>query len=58
MKYTIKAGVIYKNGSQLALAKIKSAMIGPQKEILSTTGELLLSGPSVVSMDQKQVPVM
>ena len=43
MKYTIKAGVIYKNGSQLALAKIKSAMIGPQKEILSTTGELLLS---------------
>ena len=28
MKYTIKAGVIYKNEPQLALARIKSALLG------------------------------
>ena len=41
MKYTIKAGVLYKNESQLALARIKSALIGPQRKIFSIAGELL-----------------
>ena len=43
MKYTIKAGTLYKNESQLALARIKSALLGPQREILSIAGELLLT---------------
>ena len=43
MKYTIKAGVLYKNESQLALARIKSALLGPQRKILSIAGELLLT---------------
>ena len=30
MKYTIKAGVLYKNESQLALVRIKSALLGPK----------------------------
>ena len=42
MKYTIKAGVLYKNESQLALVRIKSALLGPQRKILSIAGELLL----------------
>ena len=32
MKYTIKAGVLYKNESQLALVRIKSALLGPQRK--------------------------
>ena len=43
MKYTIKAGVLYKNESQLALVRIKSALIGPQRKILSIADELLLT---------------
>ena len=43
MKYTIKAGVLYKNESQLALARIKSAFLGPQRKIISIAGELLLT---------------
>ena len=43
MKYTIKAGVLYKNESQLALARIESALFGPQRKILSIAGELLLT---------------
>ena len=43
MKYTIKAGVLYKNESQLALARIKSALLGPQRNIFSIEGELLLT---------------
>ena len=43
MKYTIKAGVLYKNESQLALARIKSVLLGPQRKILSIAGELLLT---------------
>lgn len=43
MKYTIKAGVLYKNESQLALVRIKSALLGPQRKILSIAGELLLT---------------
>lgn len=43
MKYTIKAGVLYTNESQLALARIKSALLGPQRKILSIAGELLLT---------------
>lgn len=43
MQYTIKAGVLYKNESQRALARIKSALIGPQRKILSVAGELLLT---------------
>ena len=53
MKYTIKAGVLYKNESQLALARIKSALLSPQRKILSIAGETF-----VISMNQKQVPVM
>ena len=41
MQYTIKAGTLYKNESQLALARIKSALIGPQRKIFSIAGELL-----------------
>ena len=44
MKYTIKAGVLYKNESQLALVRIKSALLGPQRKILSIAGELLFDG--------------
>ena len=43
MKYTIKAGVLYKNESQLALVRIKSALLGPQRKILSIAAELLLT---------------
>ena len=43
MQYTIKAGELYKSDSQTALAKIKSALIGPQRQILSISGELLLT---------------
>ena len=43
MKYTIKAGVLYKNESQLVLVRIKSALLGPQRKILSIAGELLLT---------------
>ena len=43
MKYTIKAGVLYKNESQLALARIKSALLGPQRKIFSITNETLLT---------------
>ena len=43
MKYTIKAGVLYKNESQLALARIKSALLGPQRNIFSIEGKLLLT---------------
>ena len=43
MKYTIKAGVLYKNESQLALVRIKSVLLGPQRKILSIAGELLLT---------------
>ena len=42
MKYTIKAGVLYKKESQLALARIKCVLLGPQRNILSITDELLL----------------
>ena len=41
MQYTIKAGVLYKYESQCALARIKSALIGPQRKIFSIAGELL-----------------
>lgn len=43
MKYTIKAGVLYKNEPQLALARIKSALLGSQKKILSVADDLLLT---------------
>lgn len=43
MQYTIKAGVLYKHEPQRALARIKSALIGPQRKILSIAGELLLT---------------
>lgn len=36
MKYTIKAGVLYKNESQLALVRIKSALLG-RKERFSAS---------------------
>ena len=42
MKYMMKAGILYENESQLALARIKSALLGPQRKILSIAGELLL----------------
>ena len=42
-KNTIKAGVLFKNESQLALARIKRALRGPQRKILSIAGELLLT---------------
>ena len=41
MQYTIKAGILYKNEPQRALARIKSALIGPQRKIFSIAGELL-----------------
>ena len=41
MQYTIKAGVLYKHEPQCALARIKSALIGPQRKIFSIAGELL-----------------
>ena len=43
MQYTIKAGVLYKNDSQFALTKIKSALLGPQRKIYSIAGEQLLT---------------
>ena len=43
MKYMMKAGILYENESQLALARIKSALLGPQRKILSIAGELLLT---------------
>lgn len=43
MKYTIKAGVLYKNEPQLALARIKSALLSSQKKILSVADDLLLT---------------
>ena len=43
MKYMIKAGILYKNESQLALTKIKSTLLGSQRKIYSITGELLLT---------------
>ena len=33
MKYTIKAGVLYKNEISACLGKIKSALLGPQRKI-------------------------
>ena len=42
MKYTIKSGVLY-NEAQTALAKIKSALLGPQRKIFSITNETLLT---------------
>ena len=41
MQYTIKTGVLYKHEPQRALARIKSASIGPQRKIFSIAGELL-----------------
>lgn len=43
MQYTIKAGVLYKNEPQRALARIKSSLIGPQRKIFSVADELLLT---------------
>ena len=42
MQYTIKSGVLY-NEAQTALAKIKSALLGPQRKIFSITNETLLT---------------
>lgn len=42
MQYTIKSGVLY-NETQTALAKIKSALLGPQRKIFSITNETLLT---------------
>ena len=42
MQYTIKSGVLY-NEAQTALAKIKSALPGPQRKIFSITNETLLT---------------
>ena len=42
MRYTIKSGILY-NESQTALAKIKSALLGPQRKIISITNETLLT---------------
>lgn len=39
MQYTIKAGVLYKNESQRALARIKSALIGPQHTFTKKIGQ-------------------
>ena len=36
MQYTIKAGVLYKHEPQRALARIKSALIGPQRKTPQT----------------------
>ena len=41
MQYTMKAGVLYQGDSQIALAKIKSVLIGSQKKLYKVTGELL-----------------
>ena len=41
MQYTIKAGILYKNEPQRALARIKSALIGPKRKVFSIAGELL-----------------
>ena len=37
MQYTMKAGVLYQGDSQIALAKIKSVLIGSQKKIYKVT---------------------
>ena len=50
MQYTMKAGVLYQGDSQIALAKIKSVLIGSQKKIYKVTGELL-SEPSIRYLD-------
>lgn len=42
MQYTIKSGVLY-NETQNALAKIKSALLGPQRNIFSIANETLLT---------------
>ena len=42
MQYTIKSGVLY-NETQTDLAKIKSALLGPQRTIFSITNETLLT---------------
>ena len=42
MQYTIKSGVLY-NETQTALAKIKSALLGPKRKIFSITNETLLT---------------
>ena len=43
MQYLIKAGVLYQDESQIALAKIKSAPLGPQRRIHGMEGETLLT---------------
>lgn len=43
MQYMIKAGVLYKNKSQIAMAKIKSTLMGQQKKIQSMTDQLLMT---------------
>lgn len=42
MQYTIKSGVLY-NETQNALAKIKSALLGPQRNIFSIANDTLLT---------------
>lgn len=42
MQYTIKSGVLY-NETQNALAKIKSALLSPQRNIFSIANETLLT---------------
>lgn len=43
MQYQLKAGTLYQKESQLALAKMKSRLLGPQTKIYSISGELLLT---------------
>ena len=53
MQYTMKAGVLYQGDSQIALAKIKSVLIGSQKKIYKVTGELL-SETSIRYLDESK----
>lgn len=49
MQYTIKAGILYKNEPQRALARIKSALIGPQRKIFFPSSKYGKAGlPSMV----------
>ena len=43
MQYMIKTGVLYKSDSQVALARVKSALLGLQRKIQSMAGEPLLT---------------
>ena len=54
MQYTIKSGVLY-NETQTALAKIESALLGPQRKIFSITNETLLTADIRYLDDSKAI---